>query len=95
MIEYLVNNRLILDTGDYLGFACALLADRDVNIEHTLQALPRSLTITLMMLGTFATFGRRHIYSVFAVGRDKIVWNDFEQLQLGKAITLFPSRNGL
>jgi hypothetical protein len=78
MIEYLVNNRLILDTGDYLGFACALLADRDVNIEHTLQALrpshgpvalPRSLTITLMMLGTFATFGRRHIYPVFAVGR--------------------------
>jgi hypothetical protein len=26
-----------------------------------------------MMLGTFATFGRRHIYSVFAVGREYAV----------------------
>ncbi|MEJ2396249.1 MAG: hypothetical protein P8Z77_16165, partial [Candidatus Thiodiazotropha sp.] len=25
--------------GDYLGFTSALLADRDINIEHTLQAL--------------------------------------------------------
>jgi hypothetical protein len=75
MIQDLVDDRLILDTGDYLGFASALLAGRYVNIEHTLQAprpshgpvaLPRNLTITLMMLGTFATFGRRYIYSVFA-----------------------------
>ena len=85
----LVDDRLILDTGDYLDFASALLADRDVNIEHTLQALRpshgpvallRSLTITLMRLGSFATFGRRHIYSVFAIGRDKIARSDFEQL---------------
>jgi hypothetical protein len=74
----LVNDRLILDTGDYLGFASALLAGRYVNIEHSLQALRpshgpvarlRSLIITLMWLGSFATFGGRYTYSVFAVGR--------------------------
>jgi hypothetical protein len=35
----LVDDRLILDTGDYLGFTTALLTDRYVNVEHTLQAL--------------------------------------------------------
>jgi hypothetical protein len=76
--KVLVDDRLILDTADYLGFASALLAGRDVNIEHSLQALRpshgpvarlRSLIITLMWLGSFATFGGRYIYSVFAVGR--------------------------
>jgi hypothetical protein len=31
MIQDLVDDRLVLDTGDYLGFTSALLADRDVN----------------------------------------------------------------
>jgi hypothetical protein len=73
----LVDDRLILDTGDYLGFTSALLADRHVNVEHTLQALRptyrlvpllRSLIITLMRLGTFATFAGRYIDTVFAAG---------------------------
>jgi hypothetical protein len=72
----LVYDRLILDTGDYLGFTSALLADRYVNVAHTLQALRPghrlvplwwSLIISRMMLGTFAMFGGRHIDTAFAV----------------------------
>jgi hypothetical protein len=77
MIQYLVDDRLIIDTGDYLGFTSALLADRYIKVEHTLQALRpghrlvpllRSLIITLMRLGTLATFAGRYIDTVFAVG---------------------------
>ncbi|MEJ2612322.1 MAG: hypothetical protein P8179_20225 [Candidatus Thiodiazotropha sp.] len=33
MTKDLIDDRLILNTGDYLGFASALLAGRYVNIE--------------------------------------------------------------
>ncbi len=43
--------------------------------------------VFVFLVGTaLATFSRRHIYPVFAVGRDKIVWNDFEQLQLARRV---------
>lgn len=39
MLKDLVDDRLILDTGDYLGYASALRADRHIDVEHALQAL--------------------------------------------------------
>ncbi len=41
----------------------------------------------MFLVGTaLPTFSRRHIYPVFAVGRDKIVRYDFEQLQLARRV---------
>ena len=34
-----IDDRLVLDTGDYPGFAPALRADRYIDIKHPLQAL--------------------------------------------------------
>jgi membrane protease YdiL (CAAX protease family) len=70
VVENLVDDRLILDAGNHFGFASALWTNRYIYIEHPLQALCpghrlvpllRSLIITLMWLGSFATFGGRHI----------------------------------
>ena len=39
MLQNFVDNQLILDTGYHLGFSSALLADRHIDVEHSLQAL--------------------------------------------------------
>jgi hypothetical protein len=88
-------------------------------IEHTLQALRpshrlvpllRSLIITLMRLGSFATFGGRYIDTVFAVGRKHAMtkssgmilysfswptkWVSIRE-DTNKPIIFFPGRDGL
>jgi hypothetical protein len=56
VIKDLVDDRLILDTGDYLGIPSTLLADRYINIEHTYQALrPSHRAVTLC--GCFSSDG--------------------------------------
>lgn len=75
--QYLVDDRLILDAGDHLGFSAALWADRHIDIEYPFQAFRPShglvalfgCFVFLFLSGaTFAAFSRRHIYPVFAVG---------------------------
>jgi hypothetical protein len=39
MLQYLVDDLLILDTGNHLGFTFAFRTDRHVDVEHPLQAL--------------------------------------------------------
>jgi hypothetical protein len=39
MLQNLVDDRLILDTGDYFSFAATLRTDRHVDVEHALQVL--------------------------------------------------------
>ena len=79
MLKDLVDDRLILDTGDYLGFASALWADRHIDIEypfealrpgHRLAALFWCLVILRLSWIALAPFGWRHINPVFAVGRE-------------------------
>ena len=66
-----------------------------VDVKYPFQALyPGHGTVALfgcfvsvfLSGAVFAAFVRRHIYPVFAVGCDKIVWNDFEQLQLARRV---------
>jgi len=93
--QYLVDDLLILDAGDHPGFTSTLWADRDIDVKYPFQALcPGHGLVPLFgcfvfvfLVGTaLATFSRRHSYPVFAVGHDKIVWNDFEQLQLARRV---------
>lgn len=77
MSQYLVDDLLILDAGDHLGFTTTLWAHRDIDIEYPFEALrPGHGLVTLFgcfvfvfLSGTaFAAFGPRHINPVFAVG---------------------------
>jgi len=76
MLQNLVDDRLILDTGYHPGFASALLAERNVDVEHALQPLcpGHGLAVVfwcfffaLWIGAALAAFGRRHFYTVFAV----------------------------
>jgi hypothetical protein len=87
--QYLVDDLLILDAGDHLGLTSALRADRYIDVEHPLQALRPGhslvalfgcLVFAFLSGAAFTAFGRRHLDTVFAVGRDKIARSDFEQL---------------
>lgn len=77
MLNDLVDDRMILDTGNHIGFASALRADRHIDAEHAFEALrPGHGLVTLF--GCFVLFrlrwvtlptpGRRHFGAVFAVG---------------------------
>jgi hypothetical protein len=79
VIENLVDDLLILDAGDQPGFTATRWADRDIDVKHPFQALcpghgPVALfgcfVFVFLSGAAFAAFGRRHIYPVFAVGRE-------------------------
>ena len=79
MLENLVDDRLFLDAGDHPGFTSTLWADRDIDVKYPFQALcPGHGLVPLFgcfvfvfLVGTaLAAFSRRHIYPVFAVGRE-------------------------
>ena len=77
MSQYLVDDRLILNTGDHPGVTSARRAHRDIDVEHAFQALRPGhglvalcgcFVFVFVSDATFAAFGWRHINTVFAVG---------------------------
>ena len=77
MLKDLVDDRLILDTGNHFGFASALRADRHIDVEHAFEALrPGHGLVTLfwcfvlfrLRWVVLPTPGVRHFGAVFAVG---------------------------
>lgn len=77
MVENLVNDSLVLDTGDRLGFTATLWAHRYVDIEHPFQALcPGHGLVALFGCSVYdfstgaalSAFGRCHFNTVVAVG---------------------------
>jgi hypothetical protein len=79
VLENPVDDRLFLDAGDHLGLTAALGADRHIDVEypfqtlcpgHSLAALFGCFVFVFLSGAAFAAFGRRHIYPVFAVGRE-------------------------
>lgn len=80
--QNLVDNHLIFYAGDHPGFTATLWADRDIDVEypfqalcpgHGLVALCGCFVFVFLSGAAFAAFGRRHIYPVFAVGREYAV----------------------
>jgi len=80
--QYLVDDLLILDAGDHPGFTATLRTDRNIDVKYSLQALSPShglvalcgCFVFVFLVGTaLAAFSRRHIYPVFAVGREYAV----------------------
>ncbi len=77
MLKDLVDDRLILDTGNHFGFTCALRANRHIDVEHAFEALcPGHGLVTLFWWFILfrlrwvapPTPDRRHFGAVFAVG---------------------------
>ena len=75
-------NLLILDAGAHPGFSVTLWADRDIDLKFPFQApspghgpvaLFGCFVFVSLSGAAFAVFGRRHIYPVFAVGREYAV----------------------
>ena len=102
MIENFVDDYLIFDTRNHLGFASALWTDRHIDVEHTFEALrPRHGLVALFrgfvfsfLVGSALTpFGRRHLDTVFAVRCEHTVesgevdpWLGNQSSQLGNEI---------
>jgi len=77
VVEYLVDDGLILDAGNHFSFAATLLANRHIDVEYPFQALyPGHGLVALLGCfvfvflsgASFSRHGRRHINTVFAVG---------------------------
>ena len=110
MLKDLVDDRLILDTGDYLGLTSALWADRHIDIEHPFEALRPGhrlaalfwcLVILRLSWIALAPFGWRYINPVFAVGREYTMesgqvhsWFRHQRRQLGNEIQRFEDDMG-
>jgi hypothetical protein len=100
--QYLVDDLLILDASDHPGFTSTLWADRHIDVKYPFQALcPGHGLVPLFgcfvfvfLVGTaLAAFSRRHIYPVFAVGREYAMesgqvysWFRHQGSQLGNEI---------
>ena len=81
MIQNFLDDQWILYACDNLDRATTPIADRDINIKHSLESLRpghfRMLihwwihalsAVQVLLVGALATFRRRHIDLVFAVG---------------------------
>jgi hypothetical protein len=65
--QNLVDGRMMLDTSYYLGFAFALQADQNVDIEYVLQALCPSHGLVTLFGETFFDCNGLHIVRKSAI----------------------------